>query len=248
MINNQKIAQVFGTPLRRNLAIGATSVVAAGALLGAGVAGASAATVEPTPAPTHSSSTAHTANRVVSLIEQLRADLFQGHLSGSKAQALAGRIIDNSAIFAALPKNLQNDLTTLKNAPATDAAAQAQQIKSTALSGGYGTQIKDLATDLQASATLPVSKSLVSEIRRDLASSTTVGAAGAGIANTVAQHPQLLSKLPANLQSDVTTLKNASAPDDTLQTLGIEARAAAGAYGQQIQTLAQHLVSLTGSK
>jgi hypothetical protein len=247
MINNQKISSGFGTPLRKRLVIGATSVLAAGALLGAGAAGASAATVQPTPVPTHSSTAAHSHNPAVSLIEQLRADLFQGSISGSKAQALAGRIIDSRTVFAALPANLQSDLTALKNAPAADTAAQAQQVKSTALSGGYGQQVKTLAADLQTSAKYPISKKLVSEIRRDLASGTTAGATGASIAKTVTEHPQLLSKLPASLQSDVTALKNAPAAADSLQVLKIESAAVAGTYGQQIQTLAQQLVSASGT-
>jgi hypothetical protein len=263
MINNQKIAQAVGTPVRKHLVIGATSVAAAGALLGVGAAGASAATVQPTPAPTHSSSTTHSANqystnqysanqysagRIVSLIQQLRADLFQGQISGSRAQALAGRITDNSAIFSMLPANLQNDVTTLKNAPVADAVADAQRLTSTALSGGYGTQIKDLATDLKASAAFPVSQSLVHEIRRDLATSTTLGETGTSIAKSVSEHPTLLASLPTNLKSDVAALKNAPSPESTLQTLGIEARAVAGGYGPQIQTLAQQLGSLTGNR
>ncbi len=246
MINNQKTARVFGTPLRKHLVIGATSVVAAGALFGAGVAGASAATVQPTPVATHSSSAAHSPSRVVSLLQQLRTDLFQGQISGSRAQALAGRIADNPVIFTALPANLQSDLTSLKSAPTADAVTQAEQIKSTALAGGYGTQLQKLATDLQASASYPITKKLLDEIRSDLAANTTPGATGADIAATLSDHPRLLAKLPANLQSDVAALKNAPASADAARVLGIEKAAAAGSYGQQIQTLAQQLLSLGG--
>ncbi|HEX3678573.1 MAG TPA: hypothetical protein VHU90_02530 [Galbitalea sp.] len=229
MINNQKNA--FGTPLRKHLMIGATSVVAAGALLGAGVAGASAATVQPTPATTHSSSTVHTPSRIVSLIEQLRSDLFQGQISGSKVQALATRIADNSKLFSVLPVNLQNDLTTLKNAPAADAVAQAGQIKSTALSGGYGAQIKDLATELQSSAKLPMSKTVIAKLRQDLISSAIPGAAGAN--------------LPSSVQSGVTSLKGAASPEATLRLLASERAAVADSLGPQLQTLT-HMVTLTG--
>jgi hypothetical protein len=234
MINNQKNA--FGTPLRKHLMIGATSVVAAGALLGAGVAGASAATVHPTSAPSHSSSTVHSSSRVVSLVEQLRADLFQGQISGSKAQALAARIADNPALFSALPVNLQNDITTLKNAPSTDAVAQAEQIKSTALSGGYGAQIKDLATELQSSAKLPFSNSLIRDLRGDLASSASLGASS-GAAE---------AKLPANVQPGVAGLKNAASPEDTLHLLASERAAVADSLGPQVRSLT-HMVSLTGN-
>jgi hypothetical protein len=119
----------------------------------------------------------------VSLIEQLRADLFQGQINGSKAQALATRIVDNPRIFSALPANLQSDLTALKNAPAADAVAQAEQIRSTALAGGYGAQLKNLATDLQT-AKFPMSKSLIRELRRDLASSATVSSTGASVTSS----------------------------------------------------------------
>jgi hypothetical protein len=248
MINNQKMAQALGTPLRKHLVIGATSVVAAGALLGVGVAGASAATVQPTPVSTHISSTVHSSGHVVSLIQQLRADLFQGQINGSRAQALAGRIIDSKTIFSALPANLQSDLTTLKSASPTDATAQAEQIKSTALAGGYGAQLQKLATDLQASAAFPITKKLMDEFRTDLMAAATPGAAGAQIAQTLSEHPRLLAKLPANLQSDITALKNAPASSDATRVLGIEKAAAAGSYGQQVQTLAQQLLSLGGSK
>ena len=230
MINNQKNA--FGIPLRKHLVIGATTVVAAGALLGAGVAGASAATVQPTPVPTSSSSTAHTPSRIVSLLEQLRTDLFQGQINGSKAQALASRIIGNPALFSALPVNLQNDLTTLKNAPSTDAAAQAKQITSTALSGGYGAQVKELATDLQSSAKVPFSKSLIAKLRQDLASSASLGAAS--------------GTLPSSAQSGVTALKNAASPEAALRLLASESAAVADSLGPQLQTLT-HSVPLTGN-
>ncbi len=248
MINNQKIAQALGTPLRKHLVIGATSVVAAGALLGVGVAGASAATVQPTPVSTHSSSAVHGPGRVVSLIQQLRADLFQGQIDGSRAQALAGRIIDNKTIFSALPTKLQSDLTAVKGASPADATAKAEQIKSTALAGGYGAQLQKLATDLQSSAAFPITKKLMDEIRTDLAADATSGATGAGIASTLSDHPRLLAKLPANLQSDLTALKNAPASADAARVLGIEKAAAAGSYGQQVQTLAQQLLSLGDSK
>jgi hypothetical protein len=248
MINNQKIAQAFSTPLRKHLVIGATSVVAASALLGVGVAGANATTVQPTPVATHSASASHDQNSTLSLIEQLRSDLFQGQINGSRARALAGRILDKPAISAALPAKLTSDLTALKGAPAADAAAQAEHIKSTALAGGYGAEVQKLAEDLQVSSTYPISKKLISEIRADVSSGSTLGATGAGIATTLSDHPRLLAKLPSTLQSDVVALKNAPATDTTARVLGIEKAATAGSYGQQIQTLAQQLLSGTATK
>jgi hypothetical protein len=170
MINNQKNSQASSSRLPKHLLIGATSVVAAGALLGVGVAGASAATVQPTPIAAHSSASVHSHHHAGSLIEKLRHDLFQGQINGTRAQALATRILDNPAVAAALPTNLKEDLTALKGASSEDAVAQAQRIKSTALTGGYGVQLQKVANDLQASPTGPLTKSLLSEIRTDLLS------------------------------------------------------------------------------
>jgi hypothetical protein len=158
-------------------------------------------------------------------VEQLRADLFQGQISGSKVQKLVERITSDQKLFAALPASLQSDLTSLKNAPAGDTVADAQKIKATALAGGYGQEIQNLATDLQATAKYPINKK---------------------VASTLSEHPQLLSKLPANLQSDVTALKNAPASDAAAQVQKIETTAVGGGYGQQIQKVGEQLGSLVG--
>jgi hypothetical protein len=247
MIYNQENTQAPSTSLRKHLVIGATSMVAASALLGVGAAGASAATVQPTPAATHSSSTVRSHHGGASLLQQLRTDLFQGQISGARAQALAGRILDNSAIASALPADLKSDLTALKSAPATDAVAEAQQIRSTALDGGYGPQLKQLATDLRVSAAYPISTQLISQIRADVSTGAGVGATGAGIAKTVSEHPRFFAKLPTKLQSDATALTKAPDAEKTVRVLGIESAAAAGSYGQQIQTLAQSLLSQSGT-
>jgi hypothetical protein len=247
MIYNQKITQALSNPLRKHLLIGATSVVAAGALLGVGVAGASASTVQPTPVTTHSAASVHSHHETGSLIEQLRTDLFQGQINGSQAQALAARILGNPAITSAIPANLTSDLTALRDAPAANAVTKAEHIKSTALSGGYGAQLQKLATDLQVSAKYPISKKLAGEISTDISTNASLGAKGARIAATVASDPRFFSKLPAQLQSDVTALKNAPASDTAEHVLGIETAAATGGYGQQIQTVAQHLLSLSAA-
>jgi hypothetical protein len=236
MINNTKIT--------KRLIIGATSVLATGALLGVGAAGASAATAQPTPVA-HASVGARSHH--VSLVEQLRVSLFQGHIDAAKVQQLVERITGDSTLFAALPADLQSDLTSLKNAPDAQKVADATKLKTTALAGGYGDQIKALASSLQATAELPISKSLVKELRADLASGSNVGVTASKIAGTVTEHPELFSKLPANLQSDVTALKNSSAADDAAQVQKIEATAIAGGYGQQIQGLTQQITTLTGA-
>ncbi|HEX4444695.1 MAG TPA: hypothetical protein VHZ81_14085 [Galbitalea sp.] len=176
MINNQKITRAFGTPLRTALAIGATSLVAAGGLLGAGAASATAATGPSVQVAAHASVPVHDHLGALSLLKQLRADLFDGQVNGTGAQALATRIVDNPTIFGALPTNLQSDLTALKNAQPADANALAEQITSTALSGGYGTQIQNLASALKASAKNGIDRTLVANIREDVTSILIAGA------------------------------------------------------------------------
>jgi hypothetical protein len=219
MINNQKNTQASRTRLPKHLLVGATSVVAAGALFGVGVAGASAATVQPTPVATHSSASVHSHHRAGSLIEKLRQDLFQGQISGTRAQALATRILENPAVAAALPANLTSDLAALTGASSEDAVAQAQHIKSTALNGGYGVQLQKVANDLQASATGPVTGKLLSEIRADLLTSAPAGSTGAGAS-------------AGTSSSDSSTSSSPTADEDS----------------QQIQQLAQNLLSALGSK
>jgi len=245
MIDNQKIAPAFAAPRRKGLVIGATSMAVAGALLGVGVAGASAATVQPAPVTAHSSTSAQGHNRSVSLVEQLRASLFTGSISGSKAKALATRLIADPSIFSALPAALQGDLSALKTASPADAVAQAEHIKSTALAGGYGQQVQNLANSLQGTAGYPISQKLVRELRTDVAKGTTTATTGTMIATTVGDDPKLLATLPANLRSDVTALQTASPSDAAAQVTRIEASAASGDYGQRIQQLSQTITSLT---
>jgi hypothetical protein len=247
MIYNQKIATAFGTPLRKGLLVGATSVVAAGALLGVGAAGASASIVPAASVSSHGSASTHGSNRATSVIEQLRAAFFSGSIDGSKAQALASRIVADPAIYSALPASLQSDLTALKAAPSSDAVAQAGHIESTALAGGYGDQVKSLAVSLQDTARYPVSHKLVRQIRNDVAHGKTEAATATAIAKSVSEDPKLLATLPSNLRSDVTTLQNASPSDAAAQVATIEATAVSGDYGPQIQQLSQTLASLTAS-
>jgi hypothetical protein len=217
MINNQKITKAFGTPLRKGLAIGATSVVAATGLLGVGVTSATAATATPASVAVHSSASTHSHLGAKSLLKQLRADLFKGQISGSKAQALASRIVDNPAIFSVLPTNLQTDLTNLKSAPTANATALAEQIKSTALSGGYGTQIENLATALKASAGHSIDQNLITEIRGDIAGILATGATTAGTSASTTK--------PSSLGSDVTALKNAPKSSDMVRLVGSDSLA-----------------------
>ena len=258
MIYNQKNSPAFSGPLRKRLIIGATSVVAAGALLGVGVSGASAATAHPTAAAHVSASTdgttsaqgtasAHGSYGSASIAQQLRTAFFAGAISGSKAQALATKIIANPALFSALPANLQAALATLKAAPAADATTQAEQLKSTALSGGYGGQVRLIATSLSDSAAYPISTKLVHELRSDLTSGGNSSAIAAKIAKTLSADPALLSTLPANLRGDVKTLRSASPSDASAQLSKIEAAAVSGSYGPQLQQLGQNLASLSGA-
>jgi hypothetical protein len=235
MINNQKITRVFATPLRKGLAIGATSVVAATGLLGVGVASANAATAPSASLAVHSSASVHSHLGARSLIKQLRADLFKGQISGSKAQALASRIVDNPAIFSALPANLQSDLTALKSAPTASATTLAQQIKSTVLSGGYGTQLQNLATALQASVGHSIGQDLITEIRGDVAAILATGVTTPGSSTT---------SQPTTTGSDVTGLQNAPSTSDLVHLFGSDG--VAGSNSQLVQSLNGPLASLTG--
>ena len=178
-------------------------------LLGAGAASATAASVPSAQVSAHASVSVHHHLGARSLLKQLRADLFDGQVNGTKAQDVASRIVDNSTIFGALPTSLQSDLTALQNAQPADATALAQQITSTALSGGYGTQIENLASALKDSATDGIDSALVADIRQDVASILTSGATPA---------PQSDATAPKSTPQ-VSTMVHSVAPDNLLGSL-----------------------------
>ncbi|MDQ6754425.1 MAG: hypothetical protein M3017_13740, partial [Actinomycetota bacterium] len=74
----------------------------------------------------------------------------QGQQAADSAQRLAKKAVSNQQFFGRLPANLKTDLTTLAGASGANVSTQAQKVKSTALDGGYGQQIQQLAMHLQS--------------------------------------------------------------------------------------------------
>jgi hypothetical protein len=72
-----------------------------------------------------------------------------------------------------------------------------------------------------------------------LAKGDDLGQSAEQIATTLLSHPDLFATLPANLQTDLTTLKNAPAADLGTDAKKTEATALSGGYGQMIQKIAE---------
>ncbi|MFC5928042.1 hypothetical protein D6T64_10065 [Cryobacterium melibiosiphilum] len=68
-----------------------------------------------------------------------------GAPNGLSAEKITDALAANPALFEKLPQELQADLTELQAAPEGDRAAGADEIKATALDGGYGEQIQAIA-------------------------------------------------------------------------------------------------------
>ncbi|RDV45657.1 hypothetical protein DOE76_07480 [Leifsonia sp. ku-ls] len=224
----------------KRAAVGAASLVAATALVGVGAQGAFATTVDGGASGSGSSSSA-TAQAHVSA--DAGHDLFAGHLSGAKAQAPAKRVVADKALFALLPDALQRDVTALSTAAAKDRTADAKKIVSTALDGGYGSAIKDLATHLKDArddrSGLSGLRGLVDDLRSGDLSSPQLGDTGAAVAVDVTGDAQLAAKLPDALRTDLGRLASAPAAERTADVQQIAATALAGGYGDGIQQLAQ---------
>jgi hypothetical protein len=256
----------------KRLVIGAASVVAAGALVGVGAQGAFAATGDAgtagsgsaavsTPAPGSAS-----AGGSLSLSAHagwsagdLGHDLFSGHVDGAKAQALAKRIVADAPLLSLLPDSLQGDLKTLAGASAQDRTADAKKVVSTALSGGYGTAIQKLATQLKDAASdrggrgdhsdLDL-KGLLDGLRSgSLTGGDATGsgvlsqltADASGVASAVTGDSQLAAKLPDSLRSDLTQLASAPVADRAADVQKIAGTALGGGYGAQVQQLADQV-------
>ncbi len=244
-MNENKIFQSPRAARSKRLTIGAASVLAAGALLGAGVQGASAAPITPTPEHTASSSTSAESTSgdafLASVQKELRGDLTHGHDVNEKAQKVAATLVDHAELFASLPANLQTDLTTLKDASAADRAAAVQTIQTTALDGGYGEQIAQVATAVQNDPKHPLAAALHSALGEDTAAGTDAAPSATKLALGVADNPALFQRLPTELQSALTDLKNAPAGEQDAAAQAIEKAALNGAYGKDIQKIVEHI-------
>lgn len=228
----------------KRAAVGAASLLAATALVGVGAQGAFATTVDGGASGSGSASgsgVSSTAEAHVST--DAGHQLFAGHLSGAKAQALAKRVVADKALFALLPDALQQDVKSLATAQASERTADAKKIVSTALHGGYGSAIKDLATHLKDArgdrSALSGLKGLVDDLRSGDLSSPELGDTGATIAADVTGDATLAAKLPASLRSDLSELASAPAAERTPDVQKIAATALSGGYGSGIQELAQ---------
>lgn len=244
-MNENKIFQSPRASRSKRLTIGAASVLAAGALLGAGVQGASATSLTPT--PEHTAGTSASADSTSgggflgSIQKELRGDLAHGQNANEKAQNVAATLADHPELFANLPANLQADLTTLKDAPAADRAAAAQAIQTTALDGGYGEQIAQVATAVQNDPKHPLAAAQQSALGGDAATDTDAAPSVTKLALGVADNPALFSKLPAELQSALTDLKNAPAGEQDAAAQAIEKAALNGDYGKDIQKVVERI-------
>ncbi|UFS57537.1 hypothetical protein [Subtercola endophyticus] len=142
-------------PRHRRGLIAAGSAVGIAAVIGLGFVGATAAFAGgPVPTPSASASAsasahAHAGLRAGPLRRELENDIRSSSDAGTRAQKIATTLVNSPTLFAKFPANLQTDLTTLKNATGADVATDAANVKTTALSGGYGATVQKVAERIQ---------------------------------------------------------------------------------------------------
>ncbi|QDG62577.1 hypothetical protein [Pseudarthrobacter sp. NIBRBAC000502771] len=222
--------------MKTRIGVGAAALLAAGAMAVAGVGAASAS-----PSPTATASAAGQAKAAkgaggLQAFLGINADSPQA--VGDRAAKAAEALVNHPQLFAKLPAALQADVTTLKDAPAADRVKDAYKIKTTALSGGYGPEVQKRAEALEKTVTG------VAGLRQELRTAFSSGNPGAGlqqVADQLIAHPKLFAKLPANLQADLTTLKNAAPADLDAQANKIKDTALNGGYGARVQKMAEAL-------
>lgn len=224
--------------MKTRIGVGAAALLAAGAMAVAGVGAASAS-----PSPTATASAAATgqakaAKGAGGLQAFLGINADSPQAVGDRAAKAAEALVNHPQLFAKLPAALQADVTTLKDAPAADRVKDAYKIKTTALSGGYGPEVQKRAETLEKTVTG------VAGLRQELRTAFSSGNPGAGlqqVADQLIAHPKLFAKLPANLQADLTTLKNAAPADLDAQANKIKDTALNGGYGAKVQKMAEAL-------
>ena len=232
--------------MKTRIGVGAAAVLAAGAMAAAGV-GAASASPSPTvvsatassPAASTDAGTDAKAGRGFGGLEAfLRLNADSPQAAGDRAAKAAAALVDHPKLFAKLPPALQADVTTLKDAAPADRVKDAYKIKTTALSGGYGEEIQKRAEALEKTATG------LAGLRQELRTAFSSDNPGAGlqkVADQLISHPKLFAKLPANLQSDLTALKNAAPADLDAQANKIKDTALNGGYGPKVQKMAEAL-------
>lgn len=72
---------------------------------------------------------------------------------GADAAGVASAVTGDSQLASKLPDSLRSDLSQLASAPAADRTADVQRIATTALSGGYGDQIQQVADQVEQAVT-----------------------------------------------------------------------------------------------
>lgn len=185
-----------GFSTKRRVGVAATTVLAAGSLLGLGAVGANA---QPLDASTDTGSTTTTdSSTSTAPSESTEADLteadltdadlteeeitaltekVQGQLEGGanaeSAEIVTGAIAEHADLFQSLPVNLQTDLTALGEAK-SDQAIVADTIETTALSGGYGEQLQALAEAIEQDPTHPLAAVVAALAATDAAATDTV--------------------------------------------------------------------------
>lgn len=255
-------SKAFNTPLKRKTFGGAVTVMTAGSLLGFGAVGAQAAPLDQvtdtkngTSGTTSASSdgTASTTDDVIAAVkQQLRADIAQGSSVGEKAQNVSTTIADQTELFASLPENLKADLTSLNAASDAERDALAAQIGETALDGGYGADAQNVATAVQDDPRHPLSAALNAPVGQAGSHADHVDRStektSQRVTEALIEHPELFANLPAELQADLTKLKNVAVNERAADADAIEARALAGEYGTEIQKIAGHLRADAGVK
>ena len=246
MSHQNKISPESAAFRKKRLAIGAASVLTAGALLGVGAQGAAASPLAASgETESSSSSSVHSTSDgriLASLKKDLRIDLSEGQDAGEKAQNVAETLAGHPVLFETLPAQLQTDLTALKDASAADRTAIAETISTTAAEGGYGEKVQKLALKIQEDPAHPLA-GLRAAIQGDLPQAREAARSLEEIATTLLDTPALFEKLPAELQTDLTAVKDASDADRAAALQEVESSALNGDYGQTVQTIAERMLA-----
>ncbi|MDQ0118057.1 hypothetical protein J2T22_001234 [Pseudarthrobacter defluvii] len=231
--------------MKTRIGVGAAALLAAGAMA---VAGVGAASASPSPTPTSTASAAagqaDAGKGAGGLQAFLGINADSPQAAGDRAAKAAEALVNHPQLFAKLPAALQADVTTLKDAAPADRVKDAYKIKTTALSGGYGAEVQKRAEALEKTVTG------IAGLRQELRTAFSSGNPGARLQKVAVQiisHPKLFAKLPANLQSDLTTLKNAAPADLDAQANKIKDTALNGGYGAKVQKMAEALQKKTAT-
>ncbi|TFD02549.1 hypothetical protein E3T28_05065 [Cryobacterium sinapicolor] len=190
-MNKHTIFPATAPSRTKRVAIGAASVLTAGALLGVGAQGATAAPLSSVNTTSSSLSAGASGDAgatsngefLASLSAELRADLSHGQSGNVKAQKVATTLSEHAELFDTLPANLQDDLTTLTDASgAADRAAAVDTVRTTALAGGYGEEITKIAEAVRDNPEHPLAAAVRAALSAD--SGTVSGTAESGTADS----------------------------------------------------------------